>query len=65
LGATAEAPESFQWLLVEKNKLGATWPADPGVVATTVNTWLALPGVKPIIDDENVLMLERPGLQSL
>ena len=65
LGATAEAPESFQWLLVEKNKLGATWPAAPGVVATTVNTWLALPGVKPIIDDENVLMLERPDLRSL
>ncbi|NBQ52761.1 MAG: DUF2079 domain-containing protein, partial [Proteobacteria bacterium] len=65
LGATAEAPESFQWLLVEKNRLGTTWPADSGVVANTVNKWLALPGVKPVIDDENVLMLERPDLRSL
>ncbi len=60
LGATAEVPDSFQWLLVEKNNHGTTWPADSDVVANTVSQWLALPGVRPVINDENVLLLEHP-----
>lgn len=65
LGAAADGPESFQWLLVEKNNRGSMWPADTAFVENTVNKWRAISGVRAVLDDENVLMLERPDHRSL
>jgi hypothetical protein len=59
LGATTQDPASFRWLLVEKNGLGQAWPGTPEMLSETVRQWRASGDVQKIIDEPNVLLLER------
>ena len=60
LGATHEDPDSFRWLLVEKNGRGQMWPGPDTIVEDTIREWMKDPGTRAVMDDPNVLLLERP-----
>ena len=57
LGATHS--KDFRYLLIEKGEFRNTWPLSKTEFEETERKWLQFPGIKKIIEDQNVLLIDR------